>query len=160
VYGEHDYQHRFEPVLRRIRAGCTRIPVGSGGFLFSRVYAGDVARAVLAALDTPRAAGECFNIVEPQTAPMRLFYEQLVAAAVADAELVRVPDHALPPDLWETGLIDQHLLMSPQKAADLLGWHAAADDETLRRCVRWHLDHPPADTDSDFSADDTAFGRG
>jgi nucleoside-diphosphate-sugar epimerase len=43
VYGEHDYQRRFEPVLRRLRAGRRRMPVGAGGFLFSRVYAGDVA---------------------------------------------------------------------------------------------------------------------
>jgi nucleoside-diphosphate-sugar epimerase len=33
VYGEHDYQHRFEPVLRRIRAGRTQMPMGAGGWL-------------------------------------------------------------------------------------------------------------------------------
>jgi nucleoside-diphosphate-sugar epimerase len=42
VYGEHDYQHRFEPVLRRVRAGRCQMPIGAGNFLFSRVYAGDV----------------------------------------------------------------------------------------------------------------------
>ena len=57
VYGEHDYQHRFELVLRRVRAGRARLPVGAGSFVWSRVYAGDVAGAVLAALGTRRAPG-------------------------------------------------------------------------------------------------------
>jgi hypothetical protein len=34
---------------------------------------------------------------------MRLFYEQVISAAGACLELVRVPDEALPPDLRETG---------------------------------------------------------
>ena len=55
VYGEHDYQRRFEPALRRVRAGRPRLPVGAGSFLGSRVYAGDVAEAALAALGTRRA---------------------------------------------------------------------------------------------------------
>lgn len=97
VYGEHDYQYRFEPVLRRLRAGRTRMPVGTGSFLFSRVYVGDVAQAVLAVLATDQsAAANCFNIVERQAAPMPLFYEQISAMADADLELVRVRDEMLP----------------------------------------------------------------
>ena len=46
VYGEHDYQRRFELVLRRVRAGRPRMPVGAGSFVWSRVYVGEVARAV------------------------------------------------------------------------------------------------------------------
>src|SRR5215217_4451820 len=82
VYGEHDYQRRFEPILRRIRAGRDRIPMGGGTWLFSRVYAGDVARAVLAALnveDWSAVAGECFNICESRTLTIRQFYEQIAA---------------------------------------------------------------------------------
>jgi nucleoside-diphosphate-sugar epimerase len=157
VYGEHDYQRRFEPVLRRVRAGRRRLPVGAGGFVWSRVYAGDVARAVLAALGTDRGAGQCLNIAEAQVAPMRLFYEQLVSAAGASLDLVRVPDQALPPDLATTGTVSQHLLVSTVKAGDLLGWQAAASPQVLRRAVAWHLRHPPDDADSDFSADDAAL---
>ena len=54
-------------MLRRVRAGRRQMPIGAGSFLFSRVYAGDAARAVLAALASPRSAGECLNIVEAQT---------------------------------------------------------------------------------------------
>jgi nucleoside-diphosphate-sugar epimerase len=157
VYGEHDYQHRFELVLRRVRAGRARLPVGAGSFVWSRVYAGDVAGAVLAALSTRRGAGQCLNIVEEQAAPMRLFCEQVIAAADAGLELVRVPDEALPPDLAVTGTVSQHLLASPVKAREVLGWRATVDPQVLRRAVAWHLRHPPVDADTDFSADDRAL---
>jgi nucleoside-diphosphate-sugar epimerase len=159
VYGEHDYQHRFEAVLRRVRAGRERMPVGGGGFLWSRVHAGEVARAVLAALETGRGSGQCLNIVEPATAPMRLFYEQVITAAGASLELVRVPDEALPPDLRLTGTVSQHLLASPAKAAGVLGWQAAAGPDILRRAVTWHLSHPPGDAGAGFAADDAALAR-
>ena len=157
VYGEHDYQRRFEPALRRVRAGRSRLPFGAGSFLGSRVYVGDVARAVLAALGTRRGAGQCLNVVEGQAAPMRLFYEQVISAAGASLELVRVPDEALPPDLQETGTLSQHLLVSPLKAGEVLGWHATADQQVLRRAVAWHLSHPPDDADTDFADDDNAL---
>lgn len=157
VYGEHDYQHRFEPVLRRVRAGRTRMPVGAGGFLFSRVYVGDVAQAVLAALASRQSMGDYFNIVEAQTPPMRLFYEQVITAAAAGLRLVRVADDALPSDLRDTGAVGQHLLTSSAKARAVLGWQDAADYDTLRRAVGWHLEHPPSGQDGDFSADDAAL---
>ena len=157
VYGEHDYQRRFEPVLRRVRAGRRQLPVGTGSFLFSRVYAGDVAQAVLATVTSARSAGECLNIAEHQTSPVRLFYEQVISAAGANLELARVPDQMLPPDLKDTGALSQHLLASPAKAHQMLGWRDTADHHVLRRAVTWHLDHPPGDPDSDFSADDTAL---
>ena len=157
VYGEHDYQRRFEPVLRRVRAGRPRLPVGAGSFLGSRVYAGDVARAVLAALGTRRSAGQCLNIAEGQTAPVRLFYEQVISAAGASLELVRVPDELLPPDLRETGTFSQHLLVSPLKAREVLGWRATAGPQVLRRAVAWHLSHPPEDAEAGFAGDDDAL---
>jgi nucleoside-diphosphate-sugar epimerase len=159
VYGEHDYQRRFEPVLRRVRAGRQRLPVGDGGFLFSRVHVADVARAVLAALTAAGVAGECLNVVEERTAPMRLFYEQVAAAADAGLDLVRVPDDALPPDLAATGAVGQHLLASPGKAHRLLGWRATGGAAALRRSVDWHLAHPPDEWSRDFTADDAALAR-
>jgi nucleoside-diphosphate-sugar epimerase len=157
VYGEHDYQYRFEPVLRRVRAGRTRVPVGTGSFLFSRVYVGDVAQAVLAVLANDQSLAECFNIVETRTAPMRLFYEQILAAAGADLELVRVRDEILPGDLRAVGAVEQHLLASAQKARDVLGWRDSDETTAMRRSVLWHLQHPPSEQDSDFSADEAAL---
>ena len=114
---------------------------------------------MLCALGSRRAAGQCLNIVEGQTAPMRLFYEQVISAAGASLELVRVPDEVLPPDLRETGTLSQHLLVSPLKARDVLGWTAtaSASAQVLERAVAWHLRHPPDDADTGFTADDEAL---
>lgn len=158
VYGEHDYQRRFEFVLRRVRAGRKRIPVGSGQFLFSRVYVGDVAAAVSLALVGDHR-GEAFNVVERSTAPYRLFAEQILAAADApDVELVRVSDERLPADLELTGVLSQHLLMDPGKARAVLGWEPVDPAASLRESVRWHLANPPVDASDDFSADEAALG--
>ena len=88
---------------------------------------------------------------------MRLFYEQVITAAGASLDLVRVPDAALPPDLQSTGAPSQHLPASPTKAHAMLGWRDTADHHVLRRAVAWHLDHPPHDLDSNFSPDDAAL---
>ena len=156
VYGEHDYQRRFEFILRRVRAGRRRIPIGSGQFLFSRVYVGDVAAAVSAALGGDFAGA--FNVVEPSTAPYRLFAEQILAAADAsDVELVKVRDDLLPEDLSLTGALSQDLLMDSSRARAVLGWSPVDPAETLRASVRWHLENPPADASDDFSADDAVL---
>src|SRR6266508_3660647 len=59
---EPPYLARGGTVLRRVRAGRRRIPVGAGTLLLTRLYVHDAASAVLAALDNPAAAaGEVFN---------------------------------------------------------------------------------------------------
>jgi nucleoside-diphosphate-sugar epimerase len=153
VYGEYDEQRRFEFILRRVRGGRGQIPIGSGSFLFSKVYVGDMANAVLAALDRD-VTSESFNICEPFTAPFRLFAQQILNVAGSDAELVTVPQAALPEDMSITGEVSQHLMMDPTKARERLGWVARS---ALDRSVRWHLDNPPGEWDHDFSIDDAAL---
>lgn len=67
VYGEHDYQRREEFILRRVRAGRPRIPFGAGNWLWSRGYAGDIARAVRLAVEHDAAAGQVLNLCERRT---------------------------------------------------------------------------------------------
>jgi nucleoside-diphosphate-sugar epimerase len=169
IYGEHDPQRREEFILRRVRAGRPRIPVGPGSWLWTRCYVGDVAAAVLAALGNPRAAGEVFNVGEPAVRTIRGWAEEILAAAGHEAELVTVPETALPEDMWITRTVDQPLLVAADKAAEVLGWRAVHAAEGLRRSVRWHLANPPgigdptADRDpeapdaDDFAADDAAL---
>jgi nucleoside-diphosphate-sugar epimerase len=156
VYGEHDYQLREEFILRRVRAGRRRIPFGAGSWLACRVYVRDVARAVRLALRQPAATG-VMNICEDRTYSMRLWSRMILDAAGSIAELVRVPDEALPEDLRATGTTSQHIAASARRARAQLGWTTSDPFETLRTTVRWHLDHPPANSDLDFSADDLAL---
>jgi hypothetical protein len=115
VYGEHTYQHREWFVLRRVAAGRRRIPIGTGTFVFSRVYVTDVARAVRLAVESD-VRGEIFNITERRTPSIGLLARQILDACGSGAELVCVPDEALPPDLRITRVIAQDLLVDSAKA--------------------------------------------
>ncbi len=157
IYGEHDPQRREEFVLRRVRAGRKRIPVGAGSWLLSRCYVGDVASAVLAAADTGAASGQVLNVVEARSGTVADWVRQILAAARHDAELVPVPDQDVPEDLEFTRDHAQHLLADSHKARELLGWRPGDPARGIAASVRWHLAHPPDGADSDFSADDRAL---
>src|SRR3989442_14403234 len=103
VYGEHDYQRREEFILRRVRAGRTRIPFGAGMWLACRVYVRDVARAVSLELQSPVAG--VMNICEDRTYSMRKWSEMILNAAGSTAELGRVCYQVLPGDVKGTGPI-------------------------------------------------------
>lgn len=157
VYGEYDYQRREEFILRRVRAGRRRIPIGSGSWLWSRCYVRDVAGGVRLALESDAAVGEVFNLCEARTWPIAEWARRILAAAGSDAELVRVRESLLPEDLWLTRTLSQHLLVDSSKARSLLGWTETDPEEAVRRSVQWHLAHPPDDADPDFAADERAL---
>ena len=157
IYGEHDHQRREEFILRRVRSGRTLIPIGAGTWLWTRCYVGDVASAVLATLGNARVSGETVNIGEPAVRSMRGWAADILAAAGHPAELVTVPDALVPEDLSVTRSVAQNIVFDGYKAADLLGWRPVDVQASLRRSVAWHLAHPPADSDPDFSADDAAL---
>ena len=160
IYGEHDGQRREEFILRRVRAARRRIPVGPGTSLDTRCYVGDVAAAVLAALDRPSAAaGQVFNVGDPATDTVRDYACRILAAAGHEAELVTVSERHLPGDLEVTKSIHQHFLVDSRKAVTVLGWRPTDPARTIPLSVRWHLAHPPADPDHDFSPDDRALAR-
>ncbi len=143
VYGPHDEQVREDLVLRRVRAGRRQMPVGAGNLLWSRTHVDDVASATLAALDTRDADAQPVNLGERTTPTIRVWMEQIIAAATADLELVRIPDEHLPPDLALLGAPGQHLLASTQRAQDLLNWQPPDPADRVATSVHWHLQHPP-----------------
>lgn len=157
VYGERDYQRREEFILRRVRAGRTRIPVGAGMWLACRGYVRDLARGARLALESSTAAGEVLNLCEDRTFSMAMWSRMILDAAGSDAQLVRVPDDLLPEDMTPTGTMTQHIAASAHKAKVMLGWTTTDPLETLRTTVAWHLANPPADENADFSADDRAL---
>lgn len=158
VYGEHDRQRREDFILRRMRAHRTRIPIGQGGLLWTRAYVRDVARgAVQAARDTS-TAGEVFNLGEESTWTVRQWAERILEAAGGGAEMVTVPDAAIPEDMRFTAeALRQHILVSSAKARTWFGYTDTDPMLALRTSVAWHLDNPPDEPDTDFSADDQAL---
>ena len=159
VYGEHDYQLREEYVLRRVRAGRTRIPFGSGQWLACRAYVRDIALGARLALEQPAAAGEVLNLCEDRTYSMRMWTRMILDAAGSDAELVRVADSSLPADLAATGTMPQHIIATAARARGLLGWKTSDPRQSLETTVRWHLANPPSGASSDFTDDDRALAE-
>jgi nucleoside-diphosphate-sugar epimerase len=158
IYGEHDGQRREEFILRRVRAGRRQIPVGAGTTLDTRCYVGDVASAVLAALDRPAAAaGQVFNVGDLATDTALDWARRILAAAQYEASLVTVPEELVPEDMEATKAIGQHFLVDSRKAATVLGWRPADPADTIGVSVRWHLENPPEDPDQDFTPDDRAL---
>jgi nucleoside-diphosphate-sugar epimerase len=158
VYGEHDYKRREEFVLARVRAGRPRIPVGAGNLLLSRGYAPEIARGLRLAVERSGSGGrgEVFNLAEPETATVRLWMEEILAASGHEAELVRVPEERLPEDLGFTTEFHQPLLVDSSKAAAELGWVHAPWRECVAKSVAWHLANPPEES-ADFEADNAAL---
>ena len=157
VYGERDYQRREEFILRRVRAGRDRIPFGAGTWLACRGYVRDLARGIRLALERDVAEGEVVNLCEEKTYSVRMWSQLILEAAGANADLVRVADDLLPPDLAETGSMPQHIIASAAKAKSLLGWTSGDLAANVTASVKWHLDNPPDEPDSDFSADERAL---
>ena len=161
VFGPRDPLRREEPLLRRARAGRERIPFGAGNLLWTQASARDVASAVLLGIEQGGGLeGAVLNVGYRRAWTIEQWARRVLAAAGSKAELVRVPDAALPPDLAITGTFKQHMLVDCSRARLLLGWQEIDPEETLTESVRWHLDHPPPDPDGDFSADDRALAAG
>jgi nucleoside-diphosphate-sugar epimerase len=154
VTGPFDYQRREEAVLRRVRAGRDRLPIGCGNLLAAHVAVGDVGTACVAVL-ARGVTDEVFVLAEQPTPTTRQWVEAILDAAGSSMELVTVPDGALPEDLGLTGTFQQHLLVSPAKAMRALAWAPTPWREAVRTSVEWHLEHPPPPTAGadDFSAD-------
>jgi nucleoside-diphosphate-sugar epimerase len=160
TYGEHDYQRREEFILRRVRARRRRIPIGAGGFLWTRGWVRDIARGARLAAERREIRGQVFNVGEERTWTIRLWAQRIVEAAQSDAELVEVPDDVLPPDMsLSASRLTQHVLISTARARALLGYTDSDPMTALRSSVGWHLRHPPDDPEVDFTADDAALER-
>ena len=89
VFGpEDDFFNRFGAMARVAPA----LPlVGGGGTRFQPVYVGDVADAVIAALDRPEAAGKTYELGGPAVLSFRQLMELLLAEIGRRRLLVPVP---------------------------------------------------------------------
>lgn len=160
VFGPHDYQRREEFVLKRVRAGRDRIPVGAANALLPLALVTDVARGVVAAVERGAQGPTVYNLAPANTDPMAVWMRRILRAANSAADLIRVPDGtALPGDLGLTVAFSQPMVVSSAKARDELAYQDTDADEAVVRSVTWHLAHPPTGGANDFSMDDVALAE-
>jgi nucleoside-diphosphate-sugar epimerase len=152
VHGPRDPLRREEPILGRLRAGRTRIPFGAGTLLWTRVHVRDAARAVRLAGERDDLAGQVLNVGERRTLSVWQWGERVLAAAGGGAELVRVPDEKVPPELAHSRAYAQHVLVDSSRAMRKLGWEPMDPVAAVEDSVRWHLAHPP-ETTADYGGE-------
>ena len=158
VYGEHDPQRREEMVLRRVRAGRTRIPVGSGGWLWTRLYAGDAAAAVELALRTDAARGAVLNLGEARTSSTVGWMRRGARRRRPRRRAGHRPRRGSCP-MTSASPAAGPSTCSPAPAGPRTSSAGTRRDprDSIRRSVTWHLAHPPAEADPDFSPDEVAL---
>jgi nucleoside-diphosphate-sugar epimerase len=162
IYGEGDRQFSIR-VARSLRRGIAPM-IGNGANPLAVVYAGNVAAAVLAALDRPGTEGS-FNVANDGTLTQREFLERFAVGLGTRLRIVRIP-RAL---AWTAaGIVDAatrlarpsapmallktavQFLGHPNpfvsaRAEHELGWRPAVPpDEAAQRTGRWFRDSPPS----------------
>lgn len=167
VYGPGDERRREWPWIRRILDQRRVLPMGVGwiGWAITRAYVGDVARAVALCLERREdAAGEVFNLGEPETLPWGALAQAVSRAAGAEVEIVPVPDSWLPPHLHPGPYAPQPILVDSQHIRGRLGFsEARSQQESLALTVQWHLQNPPDLEDEedlpDYAAEERLMAR-
>ncbi|MEZ5403907.1 MAG: NAD-dependent epimerase/dehydratase family protein [Bryobacteraceae bacterium] len=168
VYGPENPFYREQFFWDRLRAGRPIIIPGDGRRLMQFVYVHDIVAACMAALTTPGAAGQAFNIAEPAAITQLQAVRAFAAAADIEPRLVRVPrriiaaagGQVMQPPLYFGFYYDMPpITMSTRKARRVLGFQATPFAEGLAETYRWRLRNhtlPPVE----FHFEDSLLARG
>ncbi|HJU29415.1 MAG TPA: NAD-dependent epimerase/dehydratase family protein [Candidatus Binataceae bacterium] len=147
VYGPYQLVPREWSIMRRILDKRPHIIVADGGLtLTTHGYAGNLAHAVLLAVDQPKAsAGQIYNCGDERQLTVRQIVEVIAREMKHEWEIVNVPARvgsaARPLSLHDPL---HHRVMDLFKIKTELGYRdPVPPEEGLARSVRWYLEHQP-----------------
>jgi nucleoside-diphosphate-sugar epimerase len=90
VNGEHDHKRRIESyVWRMLDGGPLAVP--RAGAVARHVYSGAVIRAIVKLIEAPPAAGQAFNLAQPEQLTVRALIERIAHRVGARPEIVELP---------------------------------------------------------------------
>lgn len=155
VYGEWDRE--LLKVFRLARTGFAPV-FGDGAQELSVIYAGDLARALVAAGTSPQAAGRVYYASHPDATTNGALVRAIGRAAGRTIRLINIPSLAARGILWAIGaaadLLGRATILSADKANEFLapswmcrsdaltrdtGWKAAMPlEEGLRQTAAWY----------------------
>jgi nucleoside-diphosphate-sugar epimerase len=147
VYGPYQLVPREWSVMRRILDQRPYIIVADGGLsLMTHGYAGNLAHAVLLAVDNPKAsAGQIYNCGDERQLTVRQVVEVIAREMKHEWEIVSVPDRvgiAARPLSLNSG--PNHRVMDLFKIKTDLGYRDPIPaEEGIVRSVRWYLQNQP-----------------
>ncbi len=147
VYGPYQLLPREWCIMRRVLDRRPFIILSEGGSgLMTHGYAGNLAHAVLLAIDHPEAAaGQIFNCGDDTQYTIRQVVEIIADELNHQFEIVSLPaEVAYPARGLAVEATPHHKLMDLHKIRLRLGYRdRVAPEEAIRRTVRWFLEHQP-----------------
>jgi nucleoside-diphosphate-sugar epimerase len=158
-------QRRFFAYLKRMDDGRPEILLDqrTANWRVPWGYVDDVAEAVRLAVENDRAAGQIYNVGDPDALDMLGWVRELAVVAGWKGQFVVVDERCPPPNLSPNLNSDQHLVMDTTKIRRDLGYHETLSRaEALARTVAWDRQHPPSDIDLaqfDYAAEDAILSR-
>lgn len=157
IYGPRQLIPMEWRIMRRVLDGRRHIVLPDGGLvLHSRGYAGNMAHAVLLAVDRPDlAGGRIYNCADTRQLTMAQWVQVIARAMDAELEVIDIPGrHAYPAHPLMIGRTEpHHQLFDTHRIRAELGYADPVDPlEALPRTVRWYRDNPPP-PDPDEEAD-------
>jgi nucleoside-diphosphate-sugar epimerase len=157
VYGPGDYQHRLYPYVKRMDDGRRIILLDEGlaRWRSPRSYVEDVAIAIVLAATNPRAAGQIYNVSEPNSYTEAEWLERIAEAIGWTGQVVRVLQGRLPVAI-DT---DQDLVMETSRIRAELSYREETPSEhALLRTIEWERINPPAPP-LDYSPEDAVIAE-
>jgi nucleoside-diphosphate-sugar epimerase len=164
VYGPGDRQHRLFPYLKRMDDGRPAILLDErqATWRCTRGHVENVAAAVARAATDERAAGQIYNVGEPDALSEAEWVALLGRVVGWGGRVVRLPPALLPqsaaslPADW-----GHHLNTNTSRLREQLGFtESVSREEGLRRTVSWERANPPAEVPPgqfDYAAEDAGL---
>jgi len=147
VYGPYQLLPREWCIIRRVLDKRPFIILSEGGLgLMTHGYAGNLAHAVLLAVDKPEAAaGQIYNCGDDRQFSVRQIVEIIADEMHHQFEIISLPaEVAYPARGVSLEVTPHHKLMDLQKIQQHLGYRdPLSPEEALRRTARWYEEHPP-----------------
>ncbi|MEM9161708.1 MAG: NAD-dependent epimerase/dehydratase family protein [Cyanobacteria bacterium P01_F01_bin.4] len=162
VYGPGDYRHRFQAYLKRMREGRPAIVLETSMANWHGCYGyvENVAHAIALAVTNERAAGQIYNISEPDSLSEADLIRAIGQHANWEGQVVSVPIDQMPSAWQSRSNTQQHWSSDSTRIRQELRFtEKITRDEALRRTIAWErtapesgLDHNP--TLLDYAAED------
>src|SRR5215467_1591150 len=147
VYGPYQLLPREWCIIRRVLDKRPFIILSEGGLgLMTHGYAGNLAHAVLLAVDQPEAAaGQIYNCGDDVQYTVRQIVEIIADEMQHKFELISLPAAAAYPARGiSLEITPHHKLMDCHKIKEQLGYSDPVPaDEALRCTIHWYIEHQP-----------------
>ena len=152
--GPEDPSLRFWWYQQRVQDGRPIVLRDGGSNVFRIGFRDDIARAFIDAMDSPKTAGNIYNICQGEIPTQKHYLEVLANACGADLNAVSVPGDAcdqrsgLPWEDWnyDPFSIPVPYVMSIDKARRDFGLHVTPLADWVSETVQWYRNNPADDS--------------